>query len=179
MASLIERVARAIDWTADMLFRVASLVCLPALTAVITIDVFMRYVFTAPLIWSFEFSEVMLMIILFGSVPFTTKTNNNIRMELLYSQFRGPMLRFANVLWGACGLFFSALLAIRTAEQIPVLYRMNRMKDFLEIPTWPFSVFVLFVAILLSLYFMHLMFFGQRRGTGIEADFEKSTRDAG
>jgi TRAP-type C4-dicarboxylate transport system permease small subunit len=172
MSRFIEKFALAIDWLSDRLFQVASLICLPALTLVITVDVFMRYVFNAPLIWSFEFSEIMLMIILFGSVPFTTKTNNNIRMELLYSRFRGRMLRFANVLWGASGLFFSVLLAVRTAEQIPVLYRMHRMKDFLGVPTWPFNVFVLVIAVVLSLYFLHLMFFGQRRGTGITDAFD-------
>jgi TRAP-type C4-dicarboxylate transport system permease small subunit len=171
MLDLLHKIMDAADRLADILFRIASLVCLPALAAVITIDVFMRYFLRAPMVWAFEFSEIMLMIILFGSIPFTTKTDGNVRMELIYRKLRGPALRFANVLWGASGLFFSVLLAIRTVQQIPVLYDMNRVKDFLKIPTWPFSVFVLLISILLSVYFLHLMFFGPRKASGLSAEF--------
>lgn len=171
MLALMHRIMAAADWASDALFRIAALVCLPALAAVTTIDVFMRYFLHAPMVWAFEFSEIMLLLILFGSIPFTTKTDGNVRMELIYSRLRGGMLRFANVLWGASGLFFSLLLAIRTAQQIPVLYHMNRKKDFLQFPTWPLSVFILIVAIMLCFYFLHLMFFGQRNARGLRASF--------
>jgi TRAP-type C4-dicarboxylate transport system permease small subunit len=171
MTSLLRNFMAAADWMTDALFRFASLICLPALVAVTTIDVFMRYFLRAPMVWAFEFSEIMLLLILFGSIPFTTKTNGNVRMELIYGRLRGRALRFANVLWGASGLFFSLLLAIRTAQQIPVLYEMNRIKDFLKIPTWPFSAFILVISILLSFYFLHLMFFGQRKPSGLGAAF--------
>ncbi len=171
MIALLHRIMAAADWVSDFLFRIASLVCLPALAAVTTVDVFMRYFLRAPMVWAFEFSEIMLLLILFGSIPFTTKTDGNVRMELIYRRLRGNALRFANVLWGASGLFFSLLLAIRTAQQIPVLYQMNRKKDFLQVPTWPLSVFILIVAIMLSFYFLHLMFFGKRTPHGLGAAF--------
>lgn len=177
MLSLIDKIMRGVDKISDGLFWIACIICLPALAGVITLDVFMRYVMNAPMVWSYEFSEVMLLIILFSSVPFTTKVNGNVRMDLLYMRFRGPMLRFANFLWGMCGLTFFGLLAYRAAQQVPLLYQQNRMKDFLELPEWPLTAFIVVCSCLLVVYCAHILFFGIRKPTGIKDNFGKVAED--
>lgn len=177
MTDLIEMIMRGVDRVTDVLFWIASIICLPALAGVITLDVFMRYVMNAPLIWSYEFSELMLLVILFSAVPFTTKVNGNVRMDLLYRAMKGPVRRFADFLWGACGLVFFVLLAYRAAEQVPTLYRQNRMKDFLEVVEWPFTAYIVVVSVLLCFYFLYVMFFGIRRPTGIQDNFGRRAGD--
>lgn len=177
MTDLIEKVMRGVDRIADVLFWIASIICLPALAGVITLDVFMRYVMNDPLVWSYEFSEVMLLIILFSSVPFTTKVNGNVRMDLLYRNFTGVPRRLANLLWGAAGLIFFVLLAYRAAEQVPLLYRQNRMKDFLELQEWPLTAYIVVVSVLLCFYFLHIMFFGIRKPTGIQDNLGSTAGD--
>jgi len=171
MTAFFDMVMRVVDRIADVLFWIASIICLPALASVITLDVFMRYVMNAPLVWSYEFSEVMLLIILFSSVPFATKINGNVRMDLLYRQMTGPVRRVANILWGGSGLIFCILLAYRAAQQVPTLLRQNRMKDFLEIPEWPMTAFIVVVSVLLCFYFLDIMFHGIRKPTGIQDNF--------
>jgi TRAP-type C4-dicarboxylate transport system permease small subunit len=163
MSVIIQRIVTAIDRGTDALHWLAAVICIPALTIVITVDVVMRYVFNAPFDWSIEFNEACLLVILFGSLPYTTKVNGHIRMELIYRTFKGGVLRAANALWAMAGLFFSILLAIRTATEIPFLIKINKNTEFLGIPVWALRCIVLVSAILMAVYFLHLLFFGVRK----------------
>lgn len=168
---LIEKVIAVIDRGSDLLHLFATCVCIPLLTAIVTADVTMRYLFNAPFDWSIEFNETLLTLILFGSLPFTTKVNGHIRMELLYRHFKGGMLRLATVLWASAGLFFSVLLAIRTANEIPFLIKINKNTEYLGIPVWTLRGFVSLCAILMAIYFFYLLFYGVRK-TGNEESWE-------
>lgn len=163
MKSLIDMAVGAIDKGVDLLHGFAALICIPALTLVVTVDVVLRYIFNSPFDWAIEFNETMLLLILFGSLPFTTKVNGHIRMELIYRHFQGNMLRLANALWAAAGLFFSVLLAVRTAQQIPFYIRIDKATEFLGIPAWFPNGFVFVCAVLMAFYFLHLLFFGVRQ----------------
>jgi len=170
---LIEKVIAVIDRGSDLLHLFATCVCIPMLTAIVTADVTMRYLFNAPFDWSIEFNEILLTLILFGSLPFTTKVNGHIRMELLYRHFKGGMLKFATVLWASAGLFFSILLAIRTANEIPFLIKINKNTEYLGIPVWSLRGFVSLCAVLMAVYFFYLLFYGVRK-TGGEESWEES-----
>lgn len=163
MTALIERLIGWVDSGVDGLHWISAVICIPAMTAVITVDVVLRYVFNAPFDWSIEFNEACLLVILFGSMPYTTKVNGHVRMELIYRNFEGMALRLANVLWAAAGLFFSVLLAIRTANEIPFLIRINKYTEFLGIPVWGLRSIVLVSATLMAIYFLYLMFYGVRK----------------
>ncbi len=163
MSSIIELLIAGIDKGADALHWFAAVICIPAMTIVITVDVVMRYVFNAPFDWSIEFNEACLLVILFGSLPYTTKVNGHIRMELIYRTCKGGALRLANALWAMAGLFFSTLLAIRTANEIPFLIKIHKYTEFLGIPVWALRCIVLVSAVLMALYFLHLLFYGVRK----------------
>jgi TRAP-type C4-dicarboxylate transport system permease small subunit len=159
--SILETAMTAIDKAVDGLHWFSAVVCIPAMTAVITVDVVMRYVFNAPFDWSIEFNEAALLLILFGSLPYTTKVNGHIRMELIYR--KGTALRLANALWAMAGLFFSILLGVRTASEIPFLIKIHKYTEFLGIPVWALRSIVLISAILMTIYFLHLLFYGVRK----------------
>ena len=163
MFAFISRLIAGIDKGADALHWLSAVICIPAMTAVITVDVVMRYIFNAPFDWSIEFNEAALLLILFGSLPYTTKVNGHIRMELIYRNFRGTALRLANALWAMAGLFFSILLGVRTVSEIPFLIKINKYTEFLGIPVWALRCIVLVSAVLMTVYFLHLLFFGVRK----------------
>jgi TRAP-type C4-dicarboxylate transport system permease small subunit len=168
MQAVVDALIALLDRGVDLLHRFGALICIPALTLVVTVDVALRYLFNSPFDWSVEFNETMLLLILFGSLPYTTKVNGHIRMELLYRHFHGGMLRLANVLWASAGLFFSALLAVRTAQQIPFLIKINKATEFLGIPAWAPNGFVFVCSVLMSFYFLHLLFYGVRKTADAE-----------
>jgi len=167
----VEHLIGGVDRGVDALHWFSAVICIPALTAVITVDVVMRYVFNSPFDWSIEFNEAALLMILFGSMPYTTKVNGHIRMELIYRHFQGNMRRLANALWAMAGLFFSILLAIRTANEIPFLIKIHKYTEFLGIPVWALRGIVLVSAVLMAIYFLHLLFYGVRKVKG-EHDWE-------
>ncbi|MBO6782050.1 MAG: TRAP transporter small permease [Alphaproteobacteria bacterium] len=174
MNTVSEQMLRWIDRGVDLIHAFGALVCIPVLTLIVTVDVVLRYAFNAPFDWAIEFNETMLLFILFGSLPFTTKVNGHIRMELLYRHFKGNLLRLANALWAMAGLFFSILLAVRTAQQIPFYIKINKASEFLGIPAWLPNGFVFVCAVLMAIYFLHLLFFGVREVEGSE-DWEAKT----
>lgn len=172
---LFGRLDREVEWLigwvdrgVDALHWFSAVICIPALTSVITVDVVMRYVFNSPFDWSIEFNEAALLLILFGSMPYTTKVNGHVRMELIYRHFEGNMRRFANALWAMAGLFFSILLAIRTANEIPFLIKIHKNTEFLGIPVWALRGIVLVSAVLMAVYFLHLLFYGVRKVEGAD-----------
>lgn len=171
MSGILDKLIGAVDKGSDGLHWFSAVVCIPAMTAVITVDVVLRYLFNAPFDWSIEFNEAMLLLILFGSLPYTTKVNGHIRMELIYRNFKGGMLRLANALWAMAGLFFSILLGIRTATEIPFLIQINKYTEFLGIPVWALRCIVLASAVLMTAYFLYLLFYGVRKVAG-EDDWE-------
>lgn len=171
MFASIQKLIGGIDKATDALHWLSAVVCIPAMTAVITVDVVMRYLFNAPFDWSIEFNEAMLLLILFGSLPYTTKVNGHIRMELIYRNFKGGALRLANALWAMAGLFFSILLGIRTVNEIPFLIKINKYTEFLGIPVWGLRSIVLISAVLMAAYFLYLLFYGVRKVAG-EDDWE-------
>jgi len=163
MFGIIERLIGWVDRGVDALHWFSAVCCIPALTIVITIDVVMRYVFNSPFDWAIEFNEAALLLILFGSLPYTTKVNGHIRMELIYRHFTGVTLRLANALWAMAGLFFSVLLAIRTAREISFLIKIHKYTEFLGIPVWALRSIVLVSTVLMAIYFFHLLFYGVRK----------------
>lgn len=174
MNSISDQLLRWIDKGVDLIHAFGALICIPVLTIVVTTDVILRYAFKSPFDWAIEFNETMLLLILFGSLPFTTKVNGHIRMELLYRHFKGNLRRLANALWAMAGLFFSILLAVRTAQQIPFSIRINKASEFLGIPAWAPNSFVFLCAVLMAIYFLHLLFFGVREVEDAE-DWEAKT----
>lgn len=172
MSTIIEKLLVLADHGSDLLHWLATCVCIPLLAAIVTADVVMRYLFNAPFDWSIEFNETLLTLILFGSLPFTTKMNGHIRMELLYRHFKGGVKKLATALWAGSGLFFSVLLAVRTANEIPFLIKINKNTEYLGIPVWTLRGFVSLCAVLMALYFLHLLFFGIRK-TGDEETWEE------
>lgn len=167
---------KLLDRAIELLHQLATLVLLPLLTGVITLDVIMRYIFNAPFDWALELNEALLLMMFFGTLPFVTRRNGHIRMELFYSRFRGAMLRLSHVLWSVAGMFTSLALAYKVLNEIPYLIRVNAYTDILGIPLHWLYGFVGFCSIAMGLLFLFILFAG---GTVAEhrPDLEQASRE--
>ena len=81
----METIEKVFNGVSKNLDRVAGLIILPAISVVVIVDVFLRYVFNSPFIWSLEFNEWMLLMIFALAIPECTRQNGHIRMELVIS----------------------------------------------------------------------------------------------
>lgn len=129
-------------------------VVIPLLIGLITLDVILRYLFNNPLAWGNEVSALLLLLVFFSALPHCTLENGHIIMDLLYKKF-GPKLKMLTDLLSALsGLLFSALLMVRTVQSAFEMYEWNVGAEMIEIPYWPFIVFVCVCSVILTLIFL-------------------------
>lgn len=145
------------DRTAARLARafhaVGTLAVMPALVLLVTVDVVLRYVFSAPLAWGNEVGSLLLLLVFLASLPWCTHTGQHIRMELLYLRFGRRWQRTADALSGLAGIAVSAMLAWRAARAAEEMFRYGEGAEFVRLPFWPFAVFMALVGAVLVLEF--------------------------
>ena len=132
----------------------ATLVALPAIAVIVGVDVMLRYVFNAPLTWSFEANELLLLVATFGAMPYVWTRNRHIRMEVLYRAMGGPARRLADFIAALAGGIFAVLLSYRMAAQIGTMIRDNESGEYLDVQYWPFSAFISFIGALMAVQFI-------------------------
>ncbi|MEK9662016.1 MAG: TRAP transporter small permease [Alphaproteobacteria bacterium] len=133
---------------------VVTLVALPAIAIIVGIDVTLRYVFNAPLTWSFEANELLLIVVTFGALPYVWARNRHIRMEIVYRSMHGIGRRIADFVSAIAGGVFAALLSYRMAAQIGTMIRDNESGEYLDVPYWPFSAFISLIGAIMTLQFL-------------------------
>jgi len=123
-------------------------ICLPALTIVVGLDVFLRYAFNAPLSWGKEVGGLFLLLAVLLSMPYCWDKKRHVRMEVVYDYFKGKMKRFADIFSAVMGLFFFLALGIDSVLQIPYMIAVHETGQDTDIVLWPFRVVIAFVSFL-------------------------------
>ena len=131
-----------------------NVVTLCASTAIIGTDVVLRYVFNAPLSWSIEATSLLLLVMVFGSLPYVWERGGHVRMEIIYVQMRGVPRLIADFATALCGALFSTLLCYQMLLNVPLMWQRHEAAEFLGVPHWPFALFVACVAALMTLQFV-------------------------
>jgi TRAP-type C4-dicarboxylate transport system permease small subunit len=127
---------------------------IPALILIIATDVVLRYVANQPLRWGNEVSALIQLAVLVGSLTLCTEQRGHVRMDALYVRF-GPRLRRAtDVLAHLCGLTFAAFLTYQCFASTVEMYRFNQGAEMIDLPYWPFALFMGLCASLLVLRFL-------------------------
>lgn len=139
-------ISRALD-------RAGGLVVLPVMTIMMTLDVILRYFFNSPLIWGLELAEHLLILVFLCSILEATRTDGNIRMDLIYMQMKPRAQQAVSALTGLCGIAIFVLLATKAAEDIPFLYSIPESTEHLHLPYWIYYAFVCAVSVLMAIYF--------------------------
>jgi TRAP-type C4-dicarboxylate transport system permease small subunit len=117
-----------------------------ALTLMTVADIIMRRFFSMPFSFSFEVTQLMLVLIVFCSIPYSTSRLRHVSIEVLVLTFPKKLRRRIDIV----GDFFCAavLAAIcwQSIEKGFGTYNIGTMTGELEIPLYPFYFFVSFGA---------------------------------
>ncbi len=132
------------------LFRVAVDFALPALMVVVTLDVVLRYVFNSPLAWGRDVNGVLLLTATFSALPHAWDRGYHIRMEVFYTRLHGRARDLADVVTGAAGILFFALMGVQAFRFAPYMKSTGETGEDLLLPIWPFMAYMGFCSLVLA-----------------------------
>lgn len=121
-----------------------TLILLPAMVGIITIDVVMRYLINNPLVWSQEATGIMLFMFLFACQGNCFEEGHHIRMDVFFNHFPSWAKKFSNILSYISGIFFFGLIGLQGILEVPYMIKVNETSDDLMLPLWPFRIFMAF-----------------------------------
>lgn len=150
---MANRWERSLDAFSRGMHGVSVYVGLPLLTLILTADVFLRYVFNAPLKWGSEVSALLLLVVFFGSLTACTARGEHVRMDMLYTRFGRGGRRATDVLAALCGLLFALPLCLQAWRMTLEAYRLDQGAEMLDLPYWPFTLLMSLCGLALALEF--------------------------
>ncbi len=112
-------------------------------------DVFLRYVFNAPLRSVFEFTEFCMAIIVFFAMAYTGWTGGHIAVDVFEKWLDRPSLRFLPALFAFVGAALFALIAVRAAME--TFATLGQYSNMLRWPHYPFRFAVAFGSAMLAI----------------------------
>ena len=144
-----ERVDRWSERASHELFRLGVYVTMPALVALVTLDVALRYVFNAPLQWGRDANGLLLLMTLFCAFPHAWDRAYHIRMEVLYIRLPDAGRRGVDVLASVAGIVGFGFMGGQGARFVPFMFRTGETGEDLSLPLWPFMGFLSMCAFVL------------------------------
>jgi len=132
-----------------------TLVGIPALIVLVSVDVLLRYGFNAPLLWGNEVSALLLMVVFFASLPQCTTDDGHIRMELFYERMGFRRRQLADLLSALSGLVVTVALSIGAFGSSADMLEYGEGAEMIDIPYWPFAVFMGLCGLFLCVRFAH------------------------
>ncbi len=139
------------------LHQLGTIVVIPVMIAVITLDVVLRYFFKSPLLWSQDMNGLLLLVVFWANFTYTWDEGKHLIMDIFYRKLKGRWKRAADFLTCLMGMIFTGLLAFKGFMSIPNMIRLNEAGVMLAIPLWPFTAFMAVCSLLLFLELAILM----------------------
>lgn len=130
------------DRFARLLHNAGIWVATPLLVGVVSLDVLLRHVFNAPLLWGNEVSSLILLIVFFACLPLCTVRRGHVRMGLLYDRFPKHIQRVADVLAGLAGILLTGALAYQSILSGHEAFAFGDGAEFVNFPYWPILGFM-------------------------------------
>ena len=118
---------------------------------VTVVDVFLRYVFSKPIVGSYELTEFMMAILVFGSVGYTMAVKGHVCVDLVTNRLPE---RFQSILECLTSLLAFLLFGLDTWRNVlhaGLAWKRNDVSGELYIPVSPFILFVALGIAVLSL----------------------------
>ncbi|MCD1624644.1 TRAP transporter small permease subunit [Seohaeicola saemankumensis] len=123
-----------LSYVSRALFFCSAYVCLPMILGLIGVDVTLRYVFNAPLIWAQEASTMALFMAIILALPESWRRNVHIRADFLTAMMRPSLNRaLARLVWLML-LVVSVLIAVQCWRDIDLMMLFNERSTDLDLP---------------------------------------------
>ena len=137
----LDRVLRIIDAVSDRTGRIVGWIAVPMIVALIY-EVFARYVFHRPTIWSFEITYMIYGTHFLLGAAYTLYVKGHIRIDLVYMRFPPRGRAFIDVV-GYLVIFFPVMiiLVISSYDMAMDAYRIHEVSQFTpwQPILWPFK----------------------------------------
>jgi TRAP-type C4-dicarboxylate transport system permease small subunit len=112
------------------------------LVVMTVVDVFLRYFFRAPILGSFELTELFLVVMVFFGIPWAAIRKANVRVDLFVGRLPPRTLATFDSVTCFLSLVIIAFCAWYTVPQIIYIWRLHSVTDMLEVPIYPFYIAV-------------------------------------
>ncbi len=146
-AELIDRWSEKASY---QLFRLSLYVTMPGLVILVTLDVALRYLFSAPLQWGRDVNGLLLLMTIFCALPHAWDRASHIRMEVFYIRLSSTRRRRVDVLTSVAGIIVFGLMAVQGAAFVPFMIGTGETGEDLNLPLWPFMGFLSICAFVMA-----------------------------
>lgn len=111
------------------------------MTGLVMVDVIMRRLFNAPIIFADEVAGYLLVLVTFLGLGYTLKEDGHIQVRIIVDQISPRKNTFLKLLWCAFGILFTILLLYQTWQ---LAWESYELKAFAptptQIPLFPFQI---------------------------------------
>lgn len=139
-----------------------TLLVLPLMTALITVDVALRYFFNRPLAWGEEINGLLLFLVLMLSMTYAWDKDKHIRMELVYVRLTGAWRALADIATGVTGIIFFGFLGVQSFRDIDYMFKTNEATEVLAVPLWPFRALIVLISFVFVVKLLYYVFVGRK-----------------
>lgn len=160
----MQRFMRALERFSELCHAFGTLVILPIMIVVITLNVLMRYFANMPFVWGEELNGLLLFLLLVLSLTYTWDQGKHIRMEILYVNFPPRLRRLADVIAGVTGIVFFGFLMVQCLRDMPYMIRTRETSEELEVPLWPFRALLVLICAIFVIRLLHFVLAGRTAG---------------
>lgn len=119
-----------------------GIVVIIALTLMTVADIIMRRFFSMPFSFSFEVTQLMLVVIVFCSIPYSTNKMRHVSIEVLVNTFPEKLNRRMAIFGDFFCVAVLAAICWQCIDKGFRSYNIGTMTGELEIPLYPFYFFV-------------------------------------
>lgn len=107
-------------------------------------DVFLRYFFSAPILGSFELTELTMVALVFSAIPWAAEKKANIKVDLFIYKFSPRIRAVFDSIFCFISLCFIGFCAWYTLPQIIYIWQFGSFSHMLKIPIFPFYILIAF-----------------------------------
>jgi TRAP-type C4-dicarboxylate transport system permease small subunit len=136
---------------------ILGVVALVGLTLLTVSDVFLRYFFDAPILGSYEVTELMMIVIIYPGLAWVAVKRANIKIDLVVSRLSSRKQGILDSIFCFLSLCIIGLIAYFSVPQAIFILDKMKLTDQLNIPLFPFyflialGFFILFFAVMVNL----------------------------
>jgi len=145
---MISRVTHLLERISSLFHKVGTIFFLTCIVLLVTVDVFLRYVFNSPIWGSKEINGLFLIVFFFLSLTYCWEQGKHVRVEVFYSSLKGRWHVGADLVAGLSGMVFSGLLAYHYIVDLPYVIRTGESGEELGLPFWPVKIIIALCCIL-------------------------------
>jgi len=132
------RLLRAGRRVTRLLHYLSAFVAVPLMIALVIYDVFLRYVLLDPSLWANEVSAVLLILVVFATLPHVTIMREHLGNDLIYLMLGDKGKRVTAGAGFLCGMVFGGALAYRSFTAMLDAHRYGDGTQNVDFPYWPF-----------------------------------------